>query len=154
MGDIVFRIVEQADSACFEHVVADLFDSAIDREWLQEFLADPRHHLAIARDDEAIVGFASAVHYVHPDKAAELWINEVGVASAYHRQGLGKAMIATLLDHGKKLGCKEAWVLTEESNAAARALYRSAGGEESTCIMVSFDLECPAYCEEVFIPGH
>ena len=87
-----------------------------------------------------IVGFASAVHYVHPDKASELWINEVCVASNYHRRGIGKAIIAQLLDHGRKLGCKEAWVLTDASNDAARALYRSSGGEESDCIMVSFDL--------------
>ena len=30
-------------------------------------------------DEEQIVGFASAVHYVHPDKPPELWINEMGV---------------------------------------------------------------------------
>jgi len=140
MGDLSVRCVARSDAAGFDNIADDLFDGPIDRERLHEFLSDPRHHLAIAQDDELIVGFASAVHYVHPDKAPELWINEVGVAPSYHRQGLGKAIIAQLLDHGRKLDCKEAWVLTDASNTAARALYRSAGGEESECIMVSFDL--------------
>jgi hypothetical protein len=57
---------------------------------------DPRHHLAVAVEANVIVGFASEVHYVHPDKPPELWINEVGVV-------------------GHSLGCREPWVLTEES---------------------------------------
>lgn len=140
MGDLSIRCVVASDAASFDHIADDLFDGAIDQERLLEFLDDPRHHLAIAQDGELIVGFASAVHYVHPDKPPELWINEVGVAPSHHRRGLGKTIIAQLLDHGRTLGCKEAWVLTDASNTAARALYSSAGGEESECIMVSFDL--------------
>ena len=140
MRDLSIRCVIASDAASFDDVADDLFDGAIDQERLHEFLNDPRHHLAIAQDDERIVGFASAIHYVHPDKPPELWINEVGVAPNYHRRCLGKAIIAQLLNHGRKLGCKEAWVLTEASNTAARALYSSAGGEESECILVSFDL--------------
>ena len=138
---IVTRCVDRSDTACFDDVAADLFDHPIDRDLLDEFLRDPRHHMAIAEEDGRMVGFASAVHYVHPDKPPELWINEVGVAVSHRRQGLGKAIISCLLDEGRKLGCKEAWVLTDESNDVARALYRSAGGEESgPIIMASFDL--------------
>jgi len=140
MGDLSIRYVIASDAASFDHVADDLFDGAIDKNRLLEFLSDPRHHLAIAKDGETIVGFASAIHYVHPDKPPELWINEVGVAPGHHRRGIGKAIIAQLLDHGRTLGCKEAWVLTDASNTAARALYSSAGGEESECIMVSFGL--------------
>jgi aminoglycoside 6'-N-acetyltransferase I len=58
-----------------------------------EFLRDERHHLAVAIEDETVVGFASGVHYVHPDKPAELWINEVGVAPSHHRRGIGKPLL-------------------------------------------------------------
>ena len=37
----------------------------------------------------------------------------------------------TLLEHGKRLGCREAWVLTERSNHAAMRLYASVEGEEA-----------------------
>lgn len=141
MTDITIRCVERSDRSLFERLADDVFDDPINPAWLDEFLADPRHHMAIALADNVIVGMASAVHYLHPDKAPELWINEVAVASTYRQMGLAKAMIGKLLDHGKTLGCREAWVLTESANAAARALYRSARGQESESVMVSFDLE-------------
>ena len=74
----------------------------------------------------SIVGFVSAVHYVHPDKPQpELWINEVGVADGYRGQGIGGALMRATLDVGRRLGCAEAWVLTERSNEAAMRLYAS-----------------------------
>lgn len=87
-----------------------------------------------------MVGFVSGLHYIHPDKPAELWINEVSVAVSHRRRGLGKAMLAAMMARARELGCREAWVLTEAPNAAARALYRTAGGAESEALMVSYDL--------------
>ncbi|NJM06632.1 GNAT family N-acetyltransferase [Candidatus Gracilibacteria bacterium] len=81
--------------------VADVFDEAIDPRWTAEFFADLRHHLVVALDGTTVVGIASAVHYVHPDKAPELWINEVGVASSHHRLGIGRQIMEVLLAHGR-----------------------------------------------------
>ena len=85
---------------------------------------------------------ASAVHYVHPDKRPQLWINEVGVAPSHQRRGLARAILERLKALGRELGCTEAWVLTDEDNAAARATYASAGGVESHgVVMVTFPFE-------------
>ena len=108
-----------------------------------EFLRDPRHHLSVGIEDGVVVGFASAVHYVHPDKPPQLWINEVAVSPAHQRRGIAKAVVAALLSVGRELGCTEAWVLTDEVNVAARALYRSAGGTETAHLMVSFPIDAP-----------
>jgi ribosomal protein S18 acetylase RimI-like enzyme len=78
------------------------------------------------------------VHYVHPDKPSEMWINEVGVAPSHQGRGLGNAMVQTLLQHAIRLGCREAWVLTDRSNQAALRLYASAGGEEAPHDQVMF----------------
>ena len=110
----------------------ELFDYALDSALTAEFLRDPRHHLAVAIEDGRIVGFASAVHYVHPDKAPELWINEIAVAPTHQRRGIAKAILSALLARGRQLGCVAAWVLTDEHNEAARALYRSGGGSRSS----------------------
>jgi aminoglycoside 6'-N-acetyltransferase I len=104
-----------------------------------EFLRDHRHHLAVAVEDGMVVGFASGVHYVHPDKPSEMWINEVGVAPRHQGRGLGKAVVRALLEHAKRLGCREAWVLTDRSNSAAMRLYASAGGEEAPGDHVMFN---------------
>ena len=118
-----------------------VFDDDATPALTAEFLADHRHHIVAALVEGRLVGFASAVHYIHPDKPAELWINEVGVAPAYQRQGLGRRLMDALLDHGRALGCKEAWVLTEQDNEAARALYRAAGGSEEAVVYCTFALD-------------
>lgn len=139
---IEIRILSQEDRGALDNVAPGVFDNAVDPRLADEFLGDPRHHLVAAIEDGMIVGFASGVHYVHPDKAPELFINEVGIAPSHHRQGLGKAVVASLLEVGRQLGCREAWVLTDRENTAAMALYASAGGEEAVdeSIMFNFRL--------------
>ncbi len=119
-----------------------MFDEAVSPQWAAEFFADARHHLAVALDGELVVGMASAVHYVHPDKAPELWINEVGVAPSHQRRGLGRQLLQVLLAHGRALGCEMAWVLTEYANPTARKLYAAAGGVETPepVVMIEFPL--------------
>ena len=126
------------DAAILSNVAADVFDNPIDTRWAAEFLADPRHHMVVAIVDGVVVGMASAVHYVHPDKGPELWINEVGVAPAYQRRGIGKHLMQALLAHGRTLGCREAWLGTEMDNTAARGLYAAVGGKEETMVYVTF----------------
>ncbi len=142
MGEPFIRLLGSGDLAVLGQVAAEVFDRAIDPVIWAEFLADPRHHLAVAVDGDVVVGFASAVHYVHPDKPPQLWINEVGVAPTHQRRGLARGLLDALLIKGRALGCSEAWVLTEEDNAAARAAYRSAGGQETTgVVMVTFPFD-------------
>ena len=85
---------------------------------------------------------ASAVHYVHPDKPPELWINEVGVAPTHRGLGIGRRLLEALFERGRALGCRQAWVGTEASNTAARRLYAAAGGVEAPepFVMVEFRL--------------
>lgn len=134
------RLLASADATALRKVADGVFDNAVDSALAAEFLADPRHHICVAIEAGVVVGFASAVHYVHPDKPSELWINEVGVAPAFQHRGLAKVILQELHRHARSLGCAEAWVLTDEDNAPARALYRSVGGRESPQLMVSFDL--------------
>jgi ribosomal protein S18 acetylase RimI-like enzyme len=110
---------------------AEVFDHAPREALTVEFLRDPRHHLVAAVCEGRMIGFVSAVHYVHPDKAAELWINEVGVAEACQNRGVGKRMMEAVLALGRELGCVNAWVLTDRENAAAMRLYAGAGGVEA-----------------------
>lgn len=136
-----FRILGDGDLAVLDRVADDVFDEAVDPRHWADFLADPRHHLAVALDEGVVVGFASAVCYVHPDKPPQLFINEVGVAPTHQRRGASRRLLDLLLAKGRALGCTEAWVLTEEDNTAARAAYAAAGGEETRgVVMVTFPL--------------
>jgi ribosomal protein S18 acetylase RimI-like enzyme len=127
---IDIRILEAGDEAVLANVAPGVFDNDVDPGLSREFLRDARHHLAVALDGGLVVGFASAVDYVHPDKPRELWINEVGVAPSHQRQGLGRQLLRAMLDLGGRLGCRDAWVLTSPANGPAVRLYEAAGGTD------------------------
>ena len=138
---VEIRILAAGDAAVLENVAADVFDRGVDAARTAEFLADPRHHLAVAIDEAGVVvGFASAVHYMHPDKPPELWINEVGVAASHRDRGVGKRLLAALFERARTLGCGEAWVLTDRANEPAVRLYQSLGGAARDQVMFSFKL--------------
>lgn len=132
------------DARILERVASDLFDNAIDPRWTAQFLSDPRHHMAVALIDDRVVGMASAVHYVHPDKPPEPWINEVGVAPSHRSQGIGRRLVQALFARGRALGCIEAWLGTKESNQAARRMYAAVGGKEEPMIYITFALDTNA----------
>ena len=136
MTDLSFmveiKLLASTDSHYLNDVADDVFDDPIVESAAQEFLNDPRHRLVIALDNNIVVGFVSGVIYVHPDKPApELWINEIGVAPTHQRHGIGKRLLQAVLEDARQAGCTEAWVLTERTNEAAMAMYKSAGGDES-----------------------
>jgi aminoglycoside 6'-N-acetyltransferase I len=140
---IEIRLLRRGDEPQLGRVAPGVFDDPIDAAASTEFLADERHHLAVAIDGGFVVGFVSALRYVHPDKACpELWINEVGVAPTHRRRGVGKAMLSALLAMAREARCSEAWVLTDRSNPAAMRLYASLGGTEAPqdAVMYTFRL--------------
>lgn len=137
------RILNEGDEPVLDRVADDVFDNPIDVRAAREFLRDSRHRLAVAIDDGVIVGFVSAVLYVHPDKPApELWINEVGVASSHQRRGIARRLLESTLEDARAAGCREAWVLTDRTNEAAMGLYEAGGGEASMDhVMFTFHLK-------------
>ena len=137
---LTIRMLGPDDAALLDHVAPGVFDNSIEPRWAAEFLADARHHMAVALEGGLVVGMASAVHYVHPDKSPELWVNEVGVAPSHQQQGIGQQLLRALFERGRELGCTEAWLGTEVDNVAARRLYATVGGKEEPMVYVTFDL--------------
>jgi ribosomal protein S18 acetylase RimI-like enzyme len=126
----------------FENVLPGVFDDPLDSRMLKEFLSNPHHHIVVACVDSAVVGFASAVHYLHPDKThPEMWLNEIGVASAYRGQGIGTLLLKKIFVISRRVGCVEAWTLTDLDNEVAQNLYSRFGGIKKEQIMYSFYLE-------------
>ncbi|HEU0012275.1 MAG TPA: GNAT family N-acetyltransferase [Longimicrobium sp.] len=123
------RVLRPGDEAVLARVADGVFDHAVRPALAAEFLADPRHHIVVAVEDGVVVGFASGVDYIHPDKPAQMWVNEVGVAPSHQRRGIGRAVLRALLDHARAIGCGEAWLGTEPDNTPARRLYESLPGQ-------------------------
>jgi aminoglycoside 6'-N-acetyltransferase I len=131
------RLLASHEAAVLDRCAPGVFDNEVDPLLAAEFFADPRHHLAVAIEDGVVVGMASAVHYVHPDKPTQLFINEVGVAPSRQGRGFGRQLVDVLVRLATDLHCTEAWVLTDRANVVAQRLYEGAGGETppDQCIM-------------------
>jgi ribosomal protein S18 acetylase RimI-like enzyme len=149
MTQITIRILGSNDRGVLDKVAPDVFDRDVDPRWSAQFFADRRHHIAVAIDESGtVVGMASGVHYVHPDKAPEMFINEVGVAPTHQGMRIGTRVMQALLDRARSIGCVTAWVLTSPTNATARRLYLGVGGVEETEAPIMFQFPLDGEAEE------
>jgi len=135
------KVLSGSDISLLKNTADDVFDNPVNENYASEFLNDTRHHMVVALVDGVIIGFASAVHYIHPDKPPELWINEVGVAPSHQKHGVGKTILKEMLQLGKQIGCVNAWVLTDHGNGPANRLYKSAGGRALGGEIVMYEFE-------------
>lgn len=117
-----------------EGVVRELatYDGPGDPEAL---LADPRTLMLVAFDGGRPVGFVLAHELPrrHGDRA-KLFVYEVDVAESHRRRGIASALLGQLAELARGRGIRTGFVLTEEDNVAANALYRSAGGSPETIV--------------------
>ena len=65
---IDIRMLGPGDETVLQNMAPDVFDHPIDCNLASDFLGDPRHHLVVAVDANVVVGFASGMTHVHPDK--------------------------------------------------------------------------------------
>ena len=105
-----------------------LFDGPAQSDATARFLADDRHHLLIAYEDERPAGVVSGVEVTHPDKGTEMFVYELAGDGPSRRNGIGRALVGRLVTVARAAGCYGMWVLTDEDNDAARATYEGAGG--------------------------
>lgn len=137
---IEIRRLTANDAALLDRVADDVFDEPVDATRLAVYLAEPGHFMIVAIADGIVVGQCAAVIHRHPDKVAELYIDEVGVAESCRQQGIAKQMLDEMFALGKSLGCGEAWVGTEHDNVAARRLYESRGAKAEPFVMYLYGL--------------
>jgi GNAT superfamily N-acetyltransferase len=93
VNPIDIRLLGPDDAHVLLDVAEGVFDFPVDPHWTAEFFAGRRHHLIVALDGSRVVGMITAVDYVHPDKAPQLWIDEVGVAPSHQRLGVGRRLL-------------------------------------------------------------
>jgi aminoglycoside 6'-N-acetyltransferase I len=137
---IVLKRLAAGDEAVFDRVAPDVFDEPIHPGRMHTYLRVPGHLMVLALDAGLVVGQCAAVVHHHPDKADELYIDEVGTASTHLRQGIARAMMAEMFAWGRELGCEEAWLGTELDNDAANGLYRAFEGKEDRMMYYEFKL--------------
>ena len=77
--------------------------------------------------DGMMIGQLAAIVHRHPDlRPAELYVDELGVAPRFQRQGIARRLVDAAFALAHELGCPEIWAATEPDNLPARGLYEIA----------------------------
>ncbi len=137
---IELRRMQPGDDLEFSQVAPDVFDEPIHPQRLEAYLLEPGHLMILAFDDGVVVGQCAGVIHRHPDKVAELYIDEVGTASTHLRQGIATRMVEAMFTWARELGCREAWLGTELDNLEANGLYLKLGGKQQHMHYYEFEL--------------
>ena len=127
MTTISVRMLGATDVALFDDDPTGFIDG-IDAGVAAALLDDPSRHVAIAIAGGHIVGVAFALQR----EGRELVVADVAVAPSHRRRGVGRRLLAALLERGRAVGCREASVEAAHDDAALRALCAAAGGVEET----------------------
>jgi len=121
---ITIRPLHAGDEGILANVAPGVFDEAVRPDLARRFLETPHYRIVVALDGDLVVGMATGFTHFHPDKDEEFFVNELGVDDGYLRRGIATRLMRALLAEAKAMGCSEAWLGTEHTNAPALALYR------------------------------
>ena len=97
--------------------------------WTRGNFADALNSGYLCRVDEAEEGGIRGYAILMP-AADEAELLNIGVAAAQQRKGLGRAMLAEMLNVAHDKNMQRVFLEVRSSNVAAIALYRSAGFSE------------------------
>ena len=95
------------------------------RATLQWYLPDDRHEFLLAVQGEMILGFINMLHVMD-----EGYIANVAVHPDYRRNGIGAALVQSILRRAEELELLFATLEVRDSNMPAIALYSAHGFEE------------------------
>jgi [ribosomal protein S18]-alanine N-acetyltransferase len=81
------------------------------------------HHYVAGLDDDEVVGYAGLA--ITP--GGEAWINNLAVRRDRQRRGLGRVLLADLLDHARREGADQVLLEVAADNGPAQRLYDGHG---------------------------
>jgi len=138
MGSVVVRRAAPSDLGALlllyeelagSNVTAAPGDRVGSEPLLAKILADPRRELVVAVVDGQLVGTADLVVVPNLTHRGEPWaiVENVIVASTARRTGVGRALMARLVELARAAGCYKLQLVSGKHRAEAHAFYRSMG---------------------------
>ena len=110
---------------------------------LTAFLGNPANYLLVAEVGNELAGFLMAYRLDRADREeSQMFVYEVEVAEPWRRRGIASALVREIIGMARVERMFEVFVLTSQSNEAARRLYARAGGrvEDESSLMFVFPL--------------
>ena len=114
-------------------------DKKISQSWAIKYLSNPDNFYYLAYFENEIAGFVCGNYIdIWQKEFKEIFVYDMEVLEIYRRKGIAKSLLQKAAQDGNLLGHKDPWVLTEQDNIPAKALYGLYGGESK--INILFDL--------------
>ena len=114
-----------------------------DSSYLANLLGNPQFLVLVAKAEGKIIGGLTA--YILPSyqtRKSSIFIYDLGVATNFQRQGIGKKLLYSLLDYAKKHRIQDVFVDTElEDNEDALAFYQKTGFDNQAKV-VQYTYDC------------
>ncbi len=120
-------MLQPGDEALLIEATRLLGEAEVSPARAASLLADPSYVMVVALSGGEVMGRIYGYILRRPE-SDDLLLYEVDVLERHRRKGAARAMVDFFYDLCRQRGYGEMWVLTEESNAIARALYSSSGG--------------------------
>jgi ribosomal protein S18 acetylase RimI-like enzyme len=131
MTDQEFTIVraDVADLELAAEAVRDVHErDVLDEGALEEFLLDNARYLLLALERGHVVGSLNGYALRHPDRREPAFLlYEIDVREECRNRGIGKALVNWFIAEARSAGAFEVWVVTNQSNGPAMAMYRHCG---------------------------
>jgi ribosomal protein S18 acetylase RimI-like enzyme len=100
----------------------------LDEVALAEFLADPRHYLLLAIEEQKVVGSLYGYALRQPyRRESQFFVYAIDVRPVYRNRGIGTALVDRFIAEARQAGAGEIWLLTNETNRSAMAMYAHSG---------------------------
>ena len=99
-----------------------------DEEALVGFLSDASCYLFLAVEGGKVLGSLNGYRLRQPNRREpEFLLYEIDVRRECRRRGVGRALVDAFAAEAQAAGAFEVWLLSNEANEAAMALYRRCG---------------------------
>ena len=104
-----------------EKVSISLDQMLLEKNYFQSFVAET--------EDGKIVGFASFFFAYYSWSGKALYLDDLYVQVSHRKQGIGKKLLDSVIEHAKKEKCKKLRWQVSNWNANAISFYRKMGAE-------------------------
>lgn len=136
VNPITIRSLGPEDAFVLDRLRPGLFDAPPDPARIWAFLATRVNDLVVALDQGEVVGMAYGTTQLRPDAPTTFHLGDIRVHPAFRRQGIGRRLLSRLQDKALDRGCEALWLVLEQDNAPARALFEATQTGETTGALV------------------
>jgi len=137
---ISIHLINRANTSLLARIADDVFDDDIQHDLLAAYVSDPRHAMMVAEEDGLVVGQIRGNVHLQPDRAPDLYIDNLGTAPSHQRRGIATQLIQALVAWGETQGCTYVWLGTETDNASGISFYEAQKFERCSLEMFSTEI--------------